>query len=284
MTRLEIDTDDPAIAGGGFLSRQFLPPVTRAQNVFDVLFGIVAPILCFVFDPGVLRPEGFGLAFGPALFADYAAFVYIASALEILLLAVWLFWGRHLRTATHLTGGMLMTGAILSGLIGLVLLPFTLMGLFFIIGVFGFVPFLTALVYLRNARSAFQLAAKPLDSDPHASFGPSHQARGLGGFRNSLVATIVGGVLALGPPAALSVAASMFVSQAMDAVLSADERKADLAIDEIRYLQFFAQPELDRLVSAYGATSEPSRKEELKRRYLKLTGNDIEQRLRIVND
>lgn len=76
----------------------------------------------------------------------------------------------------------------------------------------------------------------------------------------------------------------MFVSQAMEAVLSADEQQADLAIDEIRYLQFFAQPQVDRLVFAYSATREPSRKEELKRRYLKLTGHDIEQKLGFIND
>jgi hypothetical protein len=94
----------------------------------------------------------------------------------------------------------------------------------------------------------------------------------------------MGCVLALGPPAALNFAASVFISQAMNAVVEADQRQADLAIDEIKHLQFFARPEADKLVVAYAQTSEPARKEELKRRFFKLTGSDIEQRLRILTD
>lgn len=282
MTKLEIAGDGRSAPKDGFLRRQFQPPTTPAQTVFDVLFGVMAPILCFVFDPGILRSSDFGFGTGPGIFSEFQSFVYLVSGIEILLLIVWLTWGRQLQSTTSLAGGMLMAGAVFSGLIGIVLLPFTLMGLFLIVGVFGFIPFLTALVYLRNARSAFQLEAKTFDSP--GSFGLAPGAQSQRRLRSSFLATALGCVLTLGPPAALSVAASMFVSQAMNAVLSADEKQADLAIDEIRYLQFFAQPQLDRLVSAYSATDEPARREELKRRYLKLTGNDIEQRLGIIND
>lgn len=280
MTKLEIDNQGND--RGGFMHSQFRPPASGAQTVFDVLFGVVAPILCFYFDPGILRSSGFILGVAPAIFPQYAGFIYSGSAIEILLLIAWLVCGRRLETAAHLAGGMLMAGAIFSALIGIVLLPFTMLGLTIGIGVFGFVPFLTALVYLRNARSAFRLAAKPAETPETTKL--SQPARGMTGLRRPLLATLAGGVLALGPPAALSAAASMFVSQAMDAVLTADEQQAELAIDEIRYLQFFAQPELDRLVSAYSASSEPSRREVLKQRYLKLTGDDIERRLAILND
>ena len=267
----------------GILRRQSRPPTTTGQTVFDVLFGVLAPILCFVFDPGILKSGGFGFGQRAGIFPDYQGFVYLVSGIEILLLIVWLAWGRRLQPAHSLAGGALMAGAIFSGLIGLVLLPFTLMGLALGIGIFGFIPFLTALVYLRNARSAFRLAAKPSEVDQPGSLEPPRQAPGLGSLRGALVATLIGCVMALGPPAVLSVAASMFVTEAMNAVLSADEQQADLAIDEIRYLQIFAQPQLDRLVSAYLATDEPARKEALRRRYVKLTGSDIEQRA-IIND
>jgi hypothetical protein len=280
MTKLELDRDGEGrvVDRPAFLRRQFLPPTTHAQTVFDVLFGIVAPILCFLFDPIVFRSADFG----PALFSDYQAFAYLVSGVEILLLMVWLVWGRNLQPATRLAGGMLMSGAVISGLIGLILLPFSLLGLFLGVGAFGFIPFLTALVYLRNARSAFRLAAKP--SRPHGSLRKPVEGRGLSGNRDWVGTTIIGCILMLGPPAALSFAASMFVSQAMNAVLSADERQADLAIDEIKYLEYFARPEIDKLVFAYEEANEPSRKEELKRRYLKLTGNDIEGRWRIIAD
>jgi hypothetical protein len=281
MTTFEIDSNDR----GDFTCRQFQPPTTNAQLVCDVLFGVMAPILCFVFDPAILRTSGFLSPFAPneAFFPQFAAFVYIASGIEIMLLTAWLIWGRRMQTATQLAGGILMAGALFSGLIGLILLPLSVTGLTIGIGVFGFVPFLTALVYLRNARSAFQFTAKPL-AVPGAPESKPNDALELRVRRSTLLATVAGGVLVLGPPAALNAAASVFVSEAMDAVLTADEQQSDLAIDEIRYLQFFARPQVDRLVSAYSTTDEPSRKEVLKRRYLKLTGDDIEQKMAIIRD
>lgn len=278
MTTFEIDSNDR----GDFTCRQFQPPTTSAQLACDLLFGIVAPILCFVFDPGILRSSGLALPFAPKqpFFPQFAAFVYIASGIEIMLLTAWLVCGRRMQTATQLAGGILMAGALFSGFIGLILLPFSVMGLSIGIGVFGFVPFLTALIYLRNARSAFQFAAKSLARPVTKPDG----ALELRLRRSALLATMVGAVLVLGPPAALTAAASVFVSQAMDAVLIADEKQSDLAIDEIRFLQFFARPEVNRLVSAYSATDEPSRKEVLKRRYLKLTGDDIERKVAIYRD
>jgi len=279
MTTLEIDRDGAGRAweSPGFLRRQFSPPTSYAQKVFDVLFGVVAPILCFVFDPIVFRSA----YFGPALFPDYQAFAYLVSGIEIFVLIIWLLLSGHL-PAPRLAGGVLMAGALFSGVIGMALLPFSLLGLSMGIGIFGFIPFLTALVYLRNAKSAFQLATK--SSTLALGPGQPHQLITIGITRSAWAATIVGFVLALGPPAGLNFAASMFVSQAMNAVISADERQADLAIDEIQYLQFFARPQVDKLVVAYAQAKEASRKKELKRRYWKLTGTDIEERLRILAD
>jgi hypothetical protein len=264
------------LARPGFLRRQFLPPTSLPQVVFDLLFGAVAPVLCFVFDPIVFK----SWEFGDALFPKYQAFVYLVSGIEILLLILLIACRIQLAPTSRVIGGMLMSGAIFSGLIGLLLLPFSILGLALGIGVFGFIPFLTALVYLRNAKSALRLA-RALDSKGTPWEKDYTSVSVYGGW---LSATIMGCVLVLGPPAALNFAASMFVSQAMNAVLGADERQADLAIEEIRYLQFFARPELDKLVVAYAQTTEPTRKEELKRRFSKLTGNDIEQRLKILND
>ena len=277
MTKLEIDSAGRAANSPSFFRRQFLSPTTPPQTVFDVLFGIVAPVLCFAFDPIVFKSS----TFGPALFPQYQAYIYLVSGVEILLLMIWIVWGRQFQRASRLAGGILMSGALLSGLLGLVILPFSLMGLMFGIGLFGFIPFLTALVYLRNAKSVFQLVAKPVNPAGLSRHEPEIPI--LNGMRGWLGATVVGCLLILGPPAALSLAASMFVSQAMEAVLGTDERKADLAIDEIKYLQLFARPELDKLVFAY-AQADDSRKEELKHRYLKLTGDDIDQRLRLIND
>src|SRR6266850_3400696 len=69
-----------------FWFRQFAPEVTRPQLVFDVTFGAIGPILCFVFDPIVFH-SGFG---GPALFPAYQPIVYLFSGCEIVLLCFWL--------------------------------------------------------------------------------------------------------------------------------------------------------------------------------------------------
>jgi hypothetical protein len=277
---LRLEMEHEGIGGGlarsGFLRRQFLPPTSRPQVIFDLLFGAVAPILCFVFDPIAFK----SWEVGDALFPKYQAFVYLVSGIEILLLILQISFGKQLQSTSRIVGGMLMSGAIFAGLIGLVLLPFSFLGLFLGIGVFGFTPFLTALVYLRNARSAFRLA-RALDAKGTSWERNYTHVSVYGGW---LSATIIGCVLALGPPAALSYAASMFVTQAMNAVLGADQRQADLAIDELKYLKFFARPELDSLVVAYEQTNEQARREELKRRFLRLTGDDIEKRRRILND
>jgi hypothetical protein len=262
MTRLGLSGESQAVVTTGFWRRQFMPSTSRAQIIFDVVFGVVAPVLCFAFDPIVFKSTGFG----GALIPEYQAYAYMVSGIEILLMLIWMVCGRQLQPRTRLLGGLLIAGAVFSWLIGVLLLPFTLIGLFLIIGIFGFTPFLTGLVYWRNGRSAFQLAQNHfVDS---SWIGP----------------VAAGWVLALGVPAGVNFIASQFVSQSMNAVLYANPQSADMAVDQIKYLRFFAQPEVDRLVSAYAVESEHSRKEELKRRYLRLTGEDIDARLRILAD
>jgi hypothetical protein len=80
---------EPTQARTGFWRRQFAPSVTRPQIIFDVVFGAIGPILCFVFDPIVFR-SGIG---GPPLLVDYRNFVYLFSGLQITLLCFWLLTG-----------------------------------------------------------------------------------------------------------------------------------------------------------------------------------------------
>lgn len=275
MSTLGLDPPRRVMKERGFFRSQFSPPTSHQQKVFDVSFGVVAPVLCFVFDPLVFRGE-----FDTPLFPQFQAFVYMVSAIEIVVLIMWLVCGQRLQPRTRLLGGVLTTGALFSGLIGIVILPFTLIGLFFGIGIFGFVPFLTALVYLRNARGAFQLAHHDTAAGPEPLAAPSN-ARDTFGWIGS---TVFACALVLGLPAGLNFIAAQLVSSSLNAVLYADSQRADLAAEQIMYLKYFSSPNLDPIVSAYAAETNPSRKEELKRRYSKITGNDIEARLRILAD
>jgi hypothetical protein len=95
---------------------------------------------------------------------------------------------------------------------------------------------------------------------------------------------MAGFVLALILPVSVSLAASSFVSASIDTVIFGDESSADMAADRIKYFSFLSNADLDKLVWAYAKENESSRKEELKRRYRRITGNDVNERLAILND
>ncbi len=261
MTRLNLKGEEPSRTDPGFWRRQFMPPTSGAQRAFDVLFGVVAPVLCFFFDPIVFKAD-----FTEGLFSSYQAYAYMVSGVEMLLLLTWLIWGKQLRPRTGLVGGILMAGALFSAVIGVLILPFSLLGLVLGIGILGFIPFLTALVYYHNGRQALQSAR---DNFPDRSW-----------VRTVALASL----LVLSAPAAVNLIASRFVSASMNDVIYGNPQSADLAVDQIKFLRFLARPEVDQLVSAYLAETKQSRKSELKQRYSRLTGEDLEERLRILAD
>jgi hypothetical protein len=131
----------------GFWRRQFAEPATPAQRRFDVAFGLVLPVLCFVFDPIVFHEW---LSDEPGLLGRWQFYVYTISALEMVALAAWLCKAGGTGRPPAALGGMLLAGGVFSLALGVVLLPLSLLGLLVFVGVFGFVPFLTAVVYLRN--------------------------------------------------------------------------------------------------------------------------------------
>jgi hypothetical protein len=71
---LNIDTgfERRAAPSDGFWRRQFMPPTTKRQKIFDVLFGVIAPVLCFVFDPIVFKGT-----FDEGLLRDYQSYAYM---------------------------------------------------------------------------------------------------------------------------------------------------------------------------------------------------------------
>ena len=246
----------------GFWRRQFAPEVTRPQLVFDVVFGAIGPILCFVFDPIVFH-AGFG---GPALFPAYQPIVYLFSGFEIVLLCFWLIMGPGSELWNAMFGAALLCGGLFCLAIGFILLPFSAMGLMFGIGLFGFTPFLTAVVYLRNGTRA--LRAKSYESS----------------IITRLVGALCGCLLVLAVPTLLALEIRMTVSSSIDEIMRGDSEHASRAAHRLVPLRFFADAELDRVVQAYIAESDPQRKQLLKSCYREVTGEDIEVRVRIVQD
>lgn len=246
----------------GFWQRQFAPSVTKGQIVFDIIFGAVAPILCFVFDPIVFR----GGMFEPPLWPEYQVFAYLFSGLLIALLCLWLLSAPGFGFVRDLIGGALMSGVMFCLAIGIVLSPFSAMGLMLGIGIFGFTPFLTALVYLRNGYRALR----------------TQRNRALDLSR--VLTLLIGLLLASAAPALLSVAIHQAVTKSISEIVQGDSEHALRAARRLMPLRFFAEADLDQIVQAYIAESDPTKKQVLKNCYHEVTGGDIDERVNILQD
>jgi hypothetical protein len=242
-----------------FLLRQFASQVTTPQLVFDVIFGAIGPILCFVFDPIVFH-SGFA---GAPLFPTYQPIVYLFSGFEIVLLCFWLIMGPGSELWNAMFGAALLCGGLFCLAIGCILLPFSVMGLMLGVGLFGFTPFLTALVYLRNSSRA--LRAKSYESSTFTR----------------LVGALCGCLFVLAVPTLLALEIRMTVSSSIDEIVRGDSEQASRAAHRLAPFRFIADAEFDRLIQAYVAESDPKRKQLLKSCFWEATGQDIEERVRM---
>ena len=248
----------------GFWSRQFSSNVTSAQLIFDVIVGVIAPILCFIFDP-IIFNDSLNLELAPHPIARYKLFVYLFSAVSIVTLSLFLTQKIKSGRLRAIIAGILLSGALCSLAIGIIILPFSVLGLiFFFIGILGFTPFLTAFVYLRNAVRAVN-AAKPVLAQ-----------------RKLMAMLALGGVLVSGPCLLLQVQIERVVTQSMNDLLRGDIQAAQSATENLRY--FAWTPELDEIVLAYSRETDATRRESLAKVYLELTGSDIENRLAKLRD
>ena len=126
----------------GFWTRQFQLEPTPSQVKFDWLYGVGVPLLCVVADPIVFVDHG--------LLTDYRTFALVLSATSILAMAAWLLWRQKLGWFAAPLAGLFVAGSSVSCLVGLMILPYSIFGLFFLIGFLGFTPLFSTIVFLRN--------------------------------------------------------------------------------------------------------------------------------------
>ena len=252
----------PPAGREGFLRRQFQPEATLWQLIFDVTVGMILPLLCLVFDPLVFR----GGIIGRPLLGDFQFFAYGLIAIEIAALGVWLSAGGRAGEWCAILGGAMLAGAVFSAGVGVFLLPLTVIGLAFGVGVLGFTPFVTAFIYARNARRAVVAAGARMS-------------------RAALYLTLLpGALIPLGAPAFAHWRVSRMIERSLPEVLGDDEARAAAAARRLSYLSQFVTGELDQVVWAYGRETDPARKRRLARAYRDITGGDIERRLYVLND
>ena len=252
---------------GGFWRRQFDGAPTRAQRRFDVTFGIVMPLLCFYFDPIVFRSRYYNSHHG--VYSGFRVYAYTISALEMVALCAWLLAAGRAGRRPAALAGMLLAGALFSFSVGFSILPYSFLGLLVIIGVLGFVPFLTAFVYLRNGWRAAGAVGRAGKGSP-----------GL-----AAVALACGFFFALGAPGVAQVSVTNEVKAAL-ADVRAGRELSPARLKALRAAGADSGPRVyDELVWEYRDERDPARLARLAQAYAEITaGGDIERRLRFLTD
>jgi hypothetical protein len=146
--------EDPPPSKSGFWRRQFAPEVTAKQTAFDWLFGLIMPAICFYFDFFVFRSR----IGGEALLGRYQLPAYLISGLAIMSTVTWLLWGSKLGPLNSLFAALFAISGAIALIIGIVLFPFSVVGMFFLIGFLGFTPLFTSFVLFRNAVRAYRMS------------------------------------------------------------------------------------------------------------------------------
>jgi hypothetical protein len=151
----------------------------RQTLLFDVVWGIVFPLVCLVFDPFVFKyGQGDLLHLHPlvgggtsASLGQLAGFqlypwslaCYALLGCQMLALTAWLLGGRMSGEIAAVWSGLLWVGFALSAFLGVLLLvPAALGLLLFGIGALGFTPLFTARAYYRRAILAGAVATRQL--------------------------------------------------------------------------------------------------------------------------
>lgn len=142
-----------------FWRRQFQIETTEKQRDFDLIFGIVLPTACFLFDPLVFRG-----GYSGAVLGEFKPFAYLLSYFSIMALLAFRLWGARLKWFNGFLCGLFAVAAAVSLGIGIVLSPLSLLGLIILIGAVGFTPFFTAFVFARSAVRAYRIAKPVVES------------------------------------------------------------------------------------------------------------------------
>jgi hypothetical protein len=133
---------------------------------FHVVAGIAGPFVCLGLDPFIFQG---GDEHGPA-FGSYWLIAYCFIGLEILVLSLWLRAPERLGPVCGAVAGALLAGSVVACGLGLVLLPFSLLGALAVIGLLGFTPFFTSIVFFYNGILALRVARA---SSPRWFLAPS---------------------------------------------------------------------------------------------------------------
>lgn len=247
----------------GFWAAQFGPSSTRLQNGFDVTFGLILPILCFIADPIVFK--SFPLM-GRPLMEDYQLFAYVLSTVEMGFFLVWRTFPAKVNKLAPLFAGVFFIGACFSLAVGVAMLPITAWTLFIFIGLLGLIPFVSAFVYLRNGVRALKTQAHDLS------------------LASRLTVATLSGLLVISSLTVGSIYVDNSISNSVDTLIYGNGVQAEAATNRLKWFRFIPGKYCNRLALAYGAEWNPDKREVLRRAYEEITGEDLELRQRMLAD
>ena len=148
--------------------------------------------------------------------------------------------------------------------IGIILSPFSLLGLIILIGALGFVPFFTAIVYLRNAVRAIRSARNVID------------------WQTIVYSAAFGGIFSFVIPFAINMEihrSLTVISKGDAAAIRSESWKLRLAAPLVN---------VDMLAILYHRSSDEERKtprmEAIAELYKEMTGNNMEERSWVLMD
>lgn len=246
----------------GFLHGHLEPDVSTREMVFSALFGIIGPIVCFIIDPMVFRRTFIG-----GVLVDFYLFAYLGAGIGILTLILQLSWGKRLRRTGGVVAGVLLSGALVALLIGLLILPYSAFGiLLYGFGLLGLIPFPTSLVFFRNGIRALRQTQNRMT-------------------KSSLRLSItLGIIIAIVIPGIANWGSSRFVAHSIDAILSGDAQQSEASIQRLKHAFWCNVSCFDDIVEYYDGRlfNNNSERERLIKAYKEITGDNLEGRRREI--
>lgn len=233
------------------------PERTRARaakapplRLTDLLFGVLLPLLCLLIDHALGR-------YAITRHWHVKPFVW----LQMLVFASAMVVPPRNPTLRAMLAGALAPGALCAGAIGLWLLPFSIAGLVYVIGLLGLVPLFTCFVFARASRAWLAAARGPQQRDV------------LGPYAAGLALSLL--------PLARPVAGSLWTDREVHRVVTNESYDVESAA---RALWWVCDGELDAVAEAWGRSEDPAERQRLARLHELLGRGSIEERWYEISD
>lgn len=234
------------------------------RPILTVVFGIVGPIVCVLLDPCVFRYDATNspLGISSAYLGAYQPFGYAAIFVGVVLLALHLAGYPERPVGQMVIAGSLFAASAFALVLGSVLLPYSVIGLAAIIGIFGFTPFVSAWVYATCAFETLTAAARI--------------------SRIRWVPVLAGFVLFFGVPVIFHFIALRSYTHALGVIDSTDSRSRAEALTVIRRWDYLFGHQ--RLIAAFQHAQNEGTRNGVAEIYHTITGHDLGEDLRRAND